>query len=315
MLTKNALESAIPLVQLMDSAGVAVEPKAGTVLQALVQASRIPLNESAPDFLPSIDDIQYMANAQEANTGLCNHDVVMDEAAIHGIQAVQGLLTFARTVVAPVVIDLVKKVEDDLNNTTRSALKDMEVITVVEPDVLYNSSFIKEVMKYQEISFDDPALNMRLPTMATSDIRELMKTGTSSVDSEVEVWLAGKGEDFLINVWENIFQVKQNEMNEIGKVTTFAKLLSQADIGRDIALAVYLIARRLSDQGAPENTNMSAATFERSITSYRDQAALVLCREVAKMETAEKTGRLVIRTTDKKVWVNSRIYDLSLIHI
>ena len=307
MLTKNALAAALPLTEVMDASKVFLQPKTGTVLEALVQATRLPLGGS-PDYVPTVNDIEYMANVQDENTNICIHDVVMDESAAAGIQAVQGLLLHARTVVAPVVVDLAEKVTASLNDPMVDALKNMEVITVASPELLYNDNFVKEVMKYQEIPFDDPKLSMRLPTMATSDIREMMKLGAGQQDEMVAVWLAAKGDDFLITVWENIFQNKQNDINSVTS-TTFNSFMLDKESGRDYALAVFLIARRLADEGAPENTDMSASQFEQAILSFRDQSAAAVAREIVRMETINKSGRVILRATENKVWVDTKVYD------
>src|SRR5438874_496025 len=130
MLSKQALETAVPLAEVLESARVYVEPTSGSLLEALVQATRTPFGGMDANYVPSVEDVQYLANCQDDATGICQHDVVMDEIAAKGIQGVQALLTHARTVVAPAVIGLVRKVQAELENTTKSALRDMEVISV-----------------------------------------------------------------------------------------------------------------------------------------------------------------------------------------
>lgn len=309
MLTKNAIESSLALVEILDNSKISLVPKAGTILDAVVQASRVPMNASEPAFVPSVSDLEYMANAVDDVTGYNTHDVVMDEVCAAGISAVQGLLAHAQTVVAPNVCALVEKVEEDLKAMPKSALRGMEVIPVLAPEILYNSSFVKEVMKFQEVPYDDPALQMRLPMLATSDIRDLMKIGGGQTEEQISVWLAGKGDDFLIDVWENIFQVKQLAMEESGKKVTFGSLLNDPACGRDWALAVFLIARRLVEQGAPENTEMPGSMFNALVCSYRDQAAMIVCREIEKIESANRGGVLIKRTEGTKVWVDSKLYD------
>ncbi len=308
MLSKNAIESALPLTEMLDASKIYLEPLPGTPLEALVQATRAPINSTMPNYVPTLDDICYMANAAEPVTGICNHDVVADEAAINGIQGVQALMVHGRTVVAPIVIELAEKLTASLEDTVTSALKNIEVIAVPSPELLYNESFVKEANKYSEIPYDDPDLTMRLPTLATSDIRDLMKVGGGQQESMISTWLAAKGDDFLIAVWENIFQVKQLG-SDGGPTPTFSKLLGDPDTGRDWALAVFLISRRLVEQGAPENTNMPASKFEQLICAYRDQSAMAVSREISRLEGIGKTGRLVLRATENKVWVDSKVYD------
>lgn len=309
MLTKNALESAVPLTDIMDNSQLYLVPKPGTVLEALVQATRVPLNQSNPEYVPTLGDIEYMANAADPTTGHNAHDIVMDEAAAAGIQGIQAFLAHAQTVVAPTVLELVAKVQEDLKAVPASALRGMEVISVLVPEILYNNGFVKEVMKFQEMPYDDPALQMRLPTLPTSEIRDLMKVGGGQLEEQVAVWLAGKGDNWLIDLWENIFQVKQLTMEQSGKPVSFGSLINDPIEGRDRAIAVYLIARRLADQGAPDNTDMPGQFFTKLICEYRDQAALVLCREIEKVEAAAKAGNMLIRSEGKKVWVDAKMYD------
>lgn len=311
MLSKSALQSAVPLADVLEGSSRCVTARPGTPLAALVGATRLTYSDGSmatSGYMPTVDDIEYLANCKDSSTGLCNHDVVMDEISAAGIKAVQSMIQHARTVVAPAVIDLVNKVETELGNTTKSALKDMEVVSVHYPEILYDNSFKKDVFRFEEMAYDDPILGMKCPTIATSEIRDLMKVGSAGADKSVEEWLAQKGENFLINLWENVFQISQNPLSSTGP-SGLRSWLDDRENGLDNALAIYLIARRLSDQGPLDNTDMPGDRFASMIVDFRDQAGLALCREITRLEAAEKAGQLVLRAKDKKVWVDSKVYD------
>jgi hypothetical protein len=309
MLSNEALNSAMPLTSVLDSADLKITPLEGSPLAELVKATRVDDNFSLAvgnEFSPSIPDITYMANVKDPVLGCSAHDVVMDEVTTVAIKAVQEHIAFARTVVAPAVEDLVTKTMQTLSELTPSSLLGMEVITWNPAAPLQNPGFDSMVRVFESTAFSVPGLRMRLPTLSVAEIKELMKTGSKTLDGDVEAWLAGKGDSFLINIWESVFQIKQAELNAV-KPLSFRDFTEDKENGADNALAIFLLARRLLDE-PPAGTEMSMNVYADLMADFRNQAGARLCRELDILAGVAKNKLLVKSVAGTKTIVYGSVY-------
>lgn len=310
MLTKAALESAQALTEVMDANRLSLVPIPGTPLEALVNATRSDQNfmtvKACQDYWVDTASIEYIANAKDPVFDKSPHDLVMDDITEVAIKAVQGHIVFAKSVVAPAVAHLVECTMVTLNELTPSVLLSLEVVICTPPAPLNNSSFETSVRKYEEVSFDVPKMNLRLPSLTVSEIVDLLKTGTSSLDQDIGEWVAALGDSWLINLWENVFQIKQANLSETTPVT-FKSFVEHRTLGVDYAVAIHLLSRKLAD-APPAGTEMSLNIFQTTIIEYRNQSGARVCRALDELATIEKNGVLVRSIDGSKITVNSSVY-------
>lgn len=309
MLTRDALESALPLTEALDRADLYLEPIPNTPLAALVMATRSDNNvviTNDAGYVPDIGNIEYIANVKDEVLGFSQHEKVMDEIVEVACQAVQGHIHFARTVVSPLVQDLAERVQQSLNDIAKGSLLGMEVIVWNPPSPLANSALETSVRRFEEVPYDPPALNMKLPSLTAPEILDLMASGSSGLDGDVRDWAAEKGESYFLQLWENVFQQKQAALNDT-RVKTFGDYLNCPKEGIDNTLAIYLIARRLTDEPI-EGVEMPLALFNRSIVEFRNQAGRALVYILDDLDRASKGGILVRSTTERTVTVNGNLY-------
>lgn len=311
MISTNAVQSALPLTQILDARNFVIAPAPGTPLEALVQATRIDpsFNRVTDDgFEPDVDGIVYMANAKDEVLKASPHDRVMNEVTEVCIKAVQGHMIFARNVVAPAVAELAEKTQTALQQITASSLLGMNVVVWNPPAPAMTPGFAALVKKFAETPYDSPKLNQRLPNITVSEMVDLMATGSGSMDGAVREWAAGMGDSFFINVWENIFQTKQADLSE-SRPLTFQSFGDDKQFGLDNMLAVFLLARRLVEEPL-ENTEMSLASYTSAMADLRDQAGLRLSNAISQMEIADKGGLLIRNINDRIITVNGSVYKL-----
>lgn len=314
MLQREALTAALPLTEVLDSKGLYLEPVEGTILEALVHATRsgeqfatpITTQDGQPPtgFNPDLDSIEYMANKVNDATGINEHNLVVDEGVPVAANAVRQHLAFARQVVAPLVADLARSTEDAYAALTPSSLLRMEVIQHTVPAPLLVSSFESSARRFESMAYDNPPLRLAMPDQDYAQLLELVKTGSSATDKAVEEWLALKGEAFLLNVWEQIFQVKPG----VGEGKSFRDHIDNRETGEEVAIAVYLLSNQLFEAGPLEGTQMSLRDFEQLIVEYRNQSGLRLVRAFEEIREIEKNGVLVRDYTPNTVTVNSTVY-------
>jgi hypothetical protein len=306
MLNLEALESAMPLAAMLDERRTYLSPAPQTPLDVLVKATRSDDKfnffdtENKPT--PDIGNIFYIANAKDPVLGYAEHDLRMDEVVPQVIEAVQGHIKVAKALVAPVVAELAQKVAETLNAGKKvSELQGLEVIIWQPSELLSNSAFEKEVRNFEHIPFADPQVRLNLPSKSYPELLDMMATGKGSVDDDIKLWAATKGDTYFLTLWNTLFQI-QGEA-----VPRYHDFVSDRGEGIDYALAVYLLSRRLLEE-IPENTGVSLTDYTRLVEDYRDQAALRICVAMDELERDLKAGRLIRVLTNKTVTVNGRIY-------
>jgi len=338
MLTMESLKAALPLATVLDSRGLILTPVTGSPLDAIVAATRSDTNfndvvpegmdrsagssggVSAGCYTPDIVNIEYIANCKSPELKLqqidptietipnisSQHDLVMDHVVSVASEAIRNHMIFAKDVVAAAVENLVTRTQTVLATLTPSALMSMEVVVYNPPKPLTNSNLESAVRKFSDLPFDIPVMNMKLPTISASEIVELMKTGSRSLDDDITEWVASKGDLFFINIWENVFQIKQAELHEREPITFKTFLFDSVD-AIDNALAVYLLARKLEDGPLPD-TEMNLNAYNKTIIEYRNHAAHRLSIAFDELDKISKAGLLVRKVEGSVTTVNGDVY-------
>lgn len=301
MLTREALEQSLPLTEQLDDRNLFLQPIAGTPLAALVTATRADAKFNVPldggGYQPDLENIEFIANVKPQDGRANEHDASMDAVVEVAARAVQDHVHFAKNVVAPAVDDLVQKVNQGLAAISPSSLLGMEV-RVYELPLPLKGAIEAGVRRYADAPNDSPAMNVRMPDLAASDIVALFGKGDGLAD-----WLSAKGESWLLALWEGVFQVKPGA----GSGKSFRDWIDNREDGVDNALAIFLLAKKLL-QDTPEGVEMQARAMEQSLVAYRNQAAARCCRALDEVAFAEKAGTLVRSVAGPLTWVNGTVY-------
>jgi hypothetical protein len=310
MLTIEALQSALPLAERLDQRGFVALPRPDTPLEMLCARTRSGEEVvSATDGVTIKVDVQQMALSAAAKDpvfGESQHDQALDDIAGVCIPAVQGHIKHAREVVAPAVDELVTRTTELLSHQTTAKLLGMEVTVEEVPAPLTNSSFDTMVRKYEETPLNSPALTFDLPDQTGAEIVELMKTGSGSLDSEIEQFASTLGDGCLMGIWRDLFQQSQADIVDT-RAKRFIDYLQDSECGLDNALVIFLLARKLVDNPL-DGITMSLQSYETLMADFRDQAAAHLCRELDAIDQAERNGALVVKFTNNNIVVNDALY-------
>lgn len=310
MLSIEALESALPLAERFDTKRFIVTPRADTPLEMLVGRTRSPETvASTPDGVHVKIDVQQMALSAAVKDpvfGDNDHDTALDDIAAVCIPAVQGHIAFAKTVVAPAVDELVTRTTDILSQLTPASMLGMEVRIEEMPAPLTNGSFDAMVRKFEETPLDSPPLNFNLPEQTGAELLEIMKSGSGSLDGDIEQFAHTLGDGKLIGIWRDVFQKYEADVNAV-RAKRFIDYLQDSECGVDNALVIFLLARKLVENPL-DGISMSLQSYETLMADFRDQAAAHLCRELNAYEQAEKSGAMVINYTANEITVNPTIY-------
>lgn len=310
MIDSEAVNSSIPLTDILDRAGRSLRAIPGTPLAMLCDATR-PANEITggdAGYTPDVHAITIGSSTEDTVTKVCVHNVLMDEITATAITSIQGQISMARNIVAPAIEELFEGVRTAILARTPASLRSMEVVTWSPPSPFNVEAFQKTLIKFNEVPYLVPPMNFRLKDLAASEILELMLTGSASVDAEIKIFAATKGDTFLLNIWQNVFQIPAALDEKVYKQPSFADFINEPDVGLDNALVIFLLANKLYDAPLPD-TPMALPLYEAAMAAYRDQAGASCCRGLEALQTVIDNQQLVRGTRQNTTVVNAVVYD------
>lgn len=315
MLSQDVLERAYPLVEQLDARRVYLAPVPGTPLASLVEATRmagvnhysLPNQTGAvADPQVQLGDIAFMANCINPATNESDHDVAMNRVVENGIAGLTNQVRAIRTVVKPAVVEMAEKTMLALQGLPGSEILGLEVRTYTPPEAFSNKNLLKEVLLTQAMPFDNPTLGLKLPVMAVSDIIKLAETGVTTIDGDVQDWLARKGNDFVAKVWETLFT--ENELGlTTNRVLMLRDYIDDPYEGAEWSLLTFLLARKLWDN-PPEGTAMELRAYNEKVQAFRDQSASNVARAMDQLAQHADSGRMVLELQRKWVVVLEPVY-------
>lgn len=312
MLTQEAIESSIPLAQDMLSRGFSIMAVENTPLAALVKES-IPLHnpnlvEGGYALRDAAFNVEWTANASQPGTDLKPHDLVLDEIVPVVAETVRRNVSNARTVVVPLVEDLVRRAKDAISHLTPSELLGVEVTVFNPPAPLMNSSFETSISKFAETNYDAGySLPFAVPEMDDADIRKLVSTGSSELDKDIDAWLATLPSAYLHSVWAEFFML-QKTSNLHAYISQARSGFGRSNIDIDKLLAIHLIARNLFDN-PPEGCTVSLQGFNDAISYIRNISGARLYFENQDYYDEIGKRRILVRSiAGNKIIVNGEVY-------
>jgi hypothetical protein len=293
-----------PLAQKFDSADQIVMPISGTPLSALVKTLPVDIIGSS-----NFSDAAPIIMSPSSENGGDVYGVTMDEITAAVSEAVRGHLLVAKTVVAPFVQTLVERTQEQLANRSISEITGMNIVVSDLPSPMTEPGLGDVIAAGTGVAFEETPASMNLPAMTDEQIREIMSTGSASVEAAVDAWLSSKGAGFLQKVWTSFFQPNSNPAS-LGNApgVTFNSLVGQTSDGVDYALVCYLVAKKIWN-APPEGTEMPMDVYEQRMSTYRDQALGAMARHMESYNSQAKNGVIILSAVDRsRIVVNGAAY-------
>jgi hypothetical protein len=304
MLSLQALNSAAALATSLDNRNLIVRPIAGTNLYKLCEVSSTNDDHVWGD--PGqrkimIENVVSDTNRQDLVTGMCQHDVEMGELVEVVSDAITKHLSYARTVVAPAIDDLVQRTGSSIEQVMRSDMNQLEVVVWRMPAPMYNDSLVDSFRRATDVKPQELRAGAHLPTDATeTQIVEWMKSGVVSLDESIDQYVSTLEAGELSNIFRQLFTVKSDYAD-------LWKMFNDVESGVDTALVGFLISRKLWDN-PPEGTETSLQMYEDEMVTIRNQCAVRLGYELDRVDRDEKHGILIRSFTRTSVEVNDSVY-------
>ena len=298
MILMENVDKGIALTKMLSDSGMSVIPKPGTPLESLVAANMI-LSDTSNDTNGSLDYQGFRLSYHSNDIADAKFDAFIEQISAH----VRRHVSFARNVVTPVITAMAtaasNQTETVVNAPTMFNIKVKDF-----PEPMQNDVLMSTVMRESTNSTVYPEQDMKLPEIAPQALYEMMTSGAGTFDEQVKRWAASMGDDFFMEIWNNVF--RGSGYND---AKTFAQLVNDSETGLDAALCIFLLTQRLEDE-VPEGTEMDLRSYKDTLLQFRKSALETLAAAQRDYDANEKNGMLVTSINPKtlEIGVNGNVY-------
>jgi len=293
MLTQTSINAAAPLAALLADKGIALIPKAGTPLAALVMSSRYMLDvgvamESLPD--PAGQTMTEYAAALQASSaephadGAQEHDILMETVVNNLRTAVSFTQNLARNTITPMVDTVVKDLEGSLDSAAATGLHPLNIVSRDYSNFAHPAIVQDLAGQYGEILADQLPLTLRIPMPA--NIADYLLTGQDGIDGAVASYVESIGAEGVKSLWDRLFGGEASILTQVAnehKPETYG----------DAALAMIIV--RNLQQNAPAGLNMPLEDLNSYLLTMQQQLGRILFNIPKQIDADVASGRLVIR--------------------
>lgn len=278
MLTNSTLESSINLATKLAKKNVTVTPKESTPLSQLVNASYYPNPTDVT--LQASADVRLIKGSTFKNAqGVCEHDLILDEATDVISDVIKFNLNNARNVVNPLIKDIVEETKKELDSLEQVGSPKCQIVPETYHSVWSNGILIDLVKAYDEVIAYDMKLSLYIQTPTDyEELKGLLKTGIARLDREIEDFVNTLSEERVRYVFNELF----GSVSE-GNVRSLLNVVSHYG-GRynyENILLTFLFSKGMM-QKVPDNVNMSLEEYKAYISTILEQSGRSLNRVLEK---------------------------------
>lgn len=290
MIHESTLEAVYPLAEKLAEKGIKVTPLETTPIAQLTQAGHYPMATRGVDNLPSADMRILEGSKFKDPSGMCRHDIVMDEMVDVIAKTVSGNLDMARNVINPIVKEVTQDVEAHLQDAESIHRTHVSVVPLNYKSI-WNSPVLSEmVARYSETALKRVNLSVHIPHVAEKDeLLELALTGATRFDTEVRELFETLPEETVLSAYARVFGDSRAPLLEdvlsVGDVVTHRGRL-------ETALLVHLFARKLI-QTPPEGVRLGLDEYRAYVANILSQSGRVVVGILNRRESAIQRRQLV----------------------
>lgn len=303
MFSKNSVDAAQALAQLAASQGKTFVPQSDTPLGELVKTSYlfdIPVITEGVALEGVAEQMSLNSNNSSHNE---RHDYLIDFVA----RAASMHMDYARNIVLPAVEAVSAGVQKAMDSAVANPLAEFCLVMQDLPTPLQNESFLANVLKEASGPFIEPDGTFRFGEAGPMAILERLETGSKAFDDKLKEWAAIRGDLFFTSIWDDLFRsvIESQPTSPRG----FLEHVGDIETGVDAALAIFLIARRLSLKPEP-GAGVDEQTYRDLARQYMEVSSQVIARRVEKEKSYLDKGALIIASNmrTKHVVVHGTVY-------
>ena len=314
MITTEIAQAAIEIAEEFDRRGLKLTAREDSPLHKLTASASVPFVPPAVAVLmPEELNRPYEPNpvliSDESNIPSVidgensKHTIDLEALVLDGSDLVSQHLSFAKNVVRPLIVEYTNAVSQALAAYPDSATFNPIVVRNDMPAPMLNPAVQEAIEEYRTKDYRPVTGSLQLPHKSGEEVIELLKTGSTRADADIDAWVATRGADFFRTIWSNVFSDSTEEPS-----TNFESLTADKATGDDALFAVYLLSSKLLDN-PPEGTEIPLNQYRKEVGELVDQSALRLANAYERRALNEKTGLMVINYDKSRVVVFAPVYD------
>ena len=277
-----------------------ISPKVGTPISLLCASTFIPNTSEVKDRETYGENLRIMEEFnRDKEDRISTHTDVTNSTVDAIAPGIRNQLHVFRNVVNPTIKDLLDKINYDLQNISNQPISTMEVIEWDLPTPYYNDKLEDLSSRYSEHGTVEVNLTDIAELPSSTEILELFTTGISSLDDDINKWLAGMDENYLPNLWKKVFMSSESLL----------RVMLDKDLGQANALATYLMAEKLVTHEPLNCFKVNRATFTSRLGAIRDFAGKYVFNNIKKNKEQIEKNVLIINIIKDKTYVHSVVYN------
>ena len=321
MLSKTALQSATSIVSNLSNKGLMLQAVSGSPVGELVDACYTPAvdNKNCLENMGSWDIVNMIceSSGKPVYDDVPVHDKKKDELTTIVANTILGNLSFTRNRVKPIIVSVVDEVVAEQQKTGINIANVMSIVPDTYESIWATPGLVQLVERFRDV----PRLGKMgktnvFPAKTEGELIEMLKTGSSRLDSDVVKLIEEVGSATLTAVWSEFFAIRP-DWDEDTSVAYFA---GYGPVYRRRALIIHLLANRLA-KDVPEGVSLSGSAYDFMIASVIAQTGLAINNVMDFRERQLKGKTLVIQwplpgseyrtalTESAQLSVNADVYD------
>lgn len=284
MIHNKTFDAAYPLAEKLASKGLRVTPIETTPLDQLIGAGHV-CGERAGEATDIVAQI-INGGVHKDISGVCKHDVVMEELVEVISKTVKANLHISKNVVNPIIQEAVNSVEKGILVAKGTKKSHIAISPILHSNIWNSGALSDMVEKYGETRHNTVPLNLSFPFEVTRDsVLQLAKTGASAFDRELESLFSS----FTDDVAERTFKLLFSE-NSFERASNLNEVLTSVD--KDGVILVHLYARKLM-QEIPQGVNSSLEEYKLYISDILSQSGKYVYSLMEKRDFTTKGRQLI----------------------
>lgn len=299
MITKRTLGAAMSIAERLSDSGRYVSVLEGTVLEDLVKANLNPMTimELEKGDLP-VDPSKIIDDSKRVGAGDVNeHDLMMDEATKLITESINGNLHLTRNVVIPTTIEIYDRYTKRLETMAIDAGQPVVILPNIYHDLWGMSQLFGLVERFGNAPINIQRVGVSMPMVSAQDLRDMMKTGLTSLDAVIEEWIDDQGEDFPLDIYKRVFI--EGDVG-IGRATGATHLTDDGGLTRNDLLAVFLIANGFENV-LPDGLTIGLEQVRSIMSGMREQSGRAVSAEFQRRER-DRSSRNLVFTISTVSW-------------
>ena len=302
MILQQSIDSAYPLAEGLANAGITLAPVAETPLSTLIASmysTALDSNSVKGVECGSYPQEIMAASVAQNQQGIVLHDITVDEIVPVVVACVQNGINVARNVVNPIIQAVVTDVNNSVTDLEAQAGTLLGVAPVFYKDTWGNAALAGMVERYSEVAASELVPAIEIPLQPNVNFEELVKTPSTSLNSNLKAWLDTVGVEHLTNLHQYAFG------NSMQRLTSFRAFTNVNECDIDDLLFIHLVARNYFDN-APSGVDSTLGDLRVYLGKVIEQTGLAVYRVLDKREAENRRKTLIRR------WPSTRLEYMSV---